>query len=86
MNPYAVALARSANRELSRLPAAVVERIARALDRLEHDPRPRGSQKLAGSESTYRLRVGDYRVIYEVDDEARSVVVTRVRHRKDAYQ
>ena len=77
---------RSARRELERLPAQAVERVVRAVRRLEIDPHPRSSRKLAGSEATYRIRVGDYRVIYEVDDAGRGVLVTRVRHRKDAYQ
>jgi mRNA interferase RelE/StbE len=86
VNGYALELARSAGRELQRLPAHAITLIARAIDRLQTDPRPRGNQKLVGSESTYRIRVGDYRVIYEIEDAARTVLVTRIRHRKDAYQ
>jgi mRNA interferase RelE/StbE len=86
VNGYAIELARSADRELRRLPAKVIRRIAHAIDRLQVDPRPRGSQKLVGSESTYRIRVGDFRVIYEIEDEAHTLLVTRIRHRKDAYQ
>jgi mRNA interferase RelE/StbE len=86
VNPYAVALTRTAERELGRLPSSVARRVAAAIDGLEQNPRPRGATKLVGSVSTYRIRVGEYRVIYEVDDESRSVLVTRVRHRKDAYQ
>lgn len=86
MNRYHVAFARAARRELERLPAAIVQRIIEAIRRLASDPRPRGSRKLAGDEATNRIRVGAYRVIYEIDDAAREVLVTHVRHRKDAYQ
>jgi mRNA interferase RelE/StbE len=86
VNGYALELGRSATHELRRLPAQVVRRITRAIDRLPANPRPRGVHKLVGSESTFRIRVGDYRVIYEIEDEAHRILVTRFRHRKDAYQ
>ena len=53
---------------------------------LAHEPLPHGSQKLSGSERTYRIRVGDYRVIYEVCTELRIIEIQRVRHRKDVYR
>ncbi len=86
MNGYVVEFVRSARKELEALPARVVRRVLWAIGELEDEPRPHGTTKLAGSEDTYRIRVGQYRVIYEVDDEARAVLITRVRHRKDAYQ
>ena len=86
MNGYQVEYSRSARKELERLPAAVVERIASAVRALKQNPRPRGCLKLQGEEAAYRIRVGDYRVVYEVNDEIRIVLVARVRHRKDAYQ
>ena len=86
MNGYEVAFARSARRELEKLPSAAVARILPAIRDLSANPRPNGSRKLGGEQATYRIRVGDYRVIYEVDDATRQVLVTRVRHRKDAYQ
>jgi mRNA interferase RelE/StbE len=83
---YTVEFVRSARRELEQLPAQVVTRVVRAVRALQEVPRPRGSRKLAGEEVTYRLRVGQYRVVYEVDDHNRGVLITRVRHRKEAYQ
>jgi mRNA interferase RelE/StbE len=83
---YAVAFSRSAARELERLPDKAVQRLVLAIRGLQEDPRPRGCRKLVGEDTTHRIRVGDYRVVYEVDDEARTVLITRVRHRKDAYQ
>jgi mRNA interferase RelE/StbE len=56
------------------------------VDRLAEDPRPAGSKKLKGSDESYRIRVGDYRVIYDVLDVIRIVLIQRVRHRKDAYR
>jgi mRNA interferase RelE/StbE len=55
------------------------------LERLAEDPRAPGTERLTGVDA-YRLRVGDYRLIYEIDDAARVVYVTRVRHRRDAYR
>ena len=86
MNGYTVECARSANRELDRLPERIIERATEAIQEFQEDPRPNGSRKLLGSESTYRIWVGQHRVVYEVDDETRTILVTRVRHRKDVYQ
>jgi mRNA interferase RelE/StbE len=83
---YAVTFSRSAARELERLPDKAVQRLVRAIRALQEDPRPRGHRKLVGEERIYRIRVGDYRVVYEVDDDQQTVLITRVRHRKDAYQ
>lgn len=60
-------------------------RIARAIDELADAPRPRGVKKLKGG-TGYRIRVGDYRVIYEIDDNANALTVTVIAHRKDAYR
>ncbi len=57
-----------------------------AVEHLAAEPLPHGSQKLSGSERTYRIRIGDYRVIYEVLTESPVVEVQRVRHRKDVYR
>ena len=76
---------RSAEREFDRLPRVVRERLRSRIDRLVENPKPPGSRKLTGS-SLYRIRVGDYRVIYSVDEDEQVVVVTRVRHRSRAYR
>lgn len=86
MDSYTISLASSAERDLRKLDRQAVPRIAAAIDALAGDPRPKGCRKLAGSVQTYRIRVGDHRVIYSVDDGSREVVVQRVRHRKDAYR
>lgn len=83
---YDVLLERRAQRDLDALPVDVAGRITRAIAALGSQPRPHGCRKLVGSESDWRIRVGDYRVIYEIDDRAREVRVMYVRHRRDAYR
>lgn len=77
---------KSAQRELRKLDATVVPRIIHAVDELESDPRPAGCRKLRGSEYTYRIRVGNYRVLYEILETRVIVEIVRVRHRKDVYR
>lgn len=85
MPAYRVDVQRSAERDLDRLSALLFDRVAARLAALAEDPRPPGSEKLTGLDA-YRLRVGDHRIIYEVDDEARTVVITRIRHRREVYR
>lgn len=85
MNEYRLVVVASARKELRDLPSTVKERARAAIGALQRDPRPPGVRKLSGHERRYRIRVGDYRVVYEVDDAARVVDVIRVRHRRHAY-
>ncbi len=82
---YNVEIKRSAEREMDRLPAEMHRRISESILALENNPRPLGSRKLRGGEA-YRLRVGDYRVLYTIDDDARRVFVYAVAHRREAYR
>jgi len=82
---YAVQYARSARKELESLPSSVQDRILKAVDDLRINSRPRGSKKLKAAVDTYRIRVGDYRVVYEIEEEELIVLIVRVRHRKDVY-
>ncbi len=86
MANYQVEFRSSANRELSRLDRQVLGRVIAAVDALGEQPRPSGVRKLAGVEHTYRIRVGEYRVVYTIDDAAKIVSIDRVRHRSDAYR
>ena len=86
MAEYAVVFARSARRELERLDVGVARRIISRVEALAGDPRPRGCVKLQGAADLWRIRIGDYRVIYAVDDDARVVDIRVVRHRSDAYR
>jgi len=82
---YRVALSSSATRELERLPAKLIYRIVPHLERLATNPRPNGCKKLSGGDREWRIRVGDYRIIHEIDDSARTVDVVRIRHRREVY-
>jgi mRNA interferase RelE/StbE len=86
MAAYQVEFRSSADRELSRLDRQMLARVVAAIDELGEQPRPPGVRKLAGAEHTYRIRVGDYRIVYTIDDATKVVTVERVRHRSDAYR
>lgn len=83
---YQIVLARSARRELDDLPRSLGLRILRRIESLALTPRPRGCRKLVGSTNLWRLRIGDYRVIYGIDDAQRIVDIVAIRHRSDAYR
>jgi mRNA interferase RelE/StbE len=76
----------STRKDLRNLPKQEVERILAAVGQLAEEPFPHGSQKLTNSERTFRIRVGDYRVVYEVYSAERTVEIQRVRHRRDVYR
>jgi mRNA interferase RelE/StbE len=86
MPDYSVTFARSARRELERLPSSIGRRIFDRIEALTKAPRPPGVIKLQGSKNLWRMRVGDYRVIYSIDDDARAVDISAIRHRRDAYR
>jgi mRNA interferase RelE/StbE len=83
---YTITFARSARRELEALDARLVQRIVSAIDALAKDPRPRGCRKLRGESNLWRIRIGEYRVVYAVYDERRLVDIIAVRHRSKAYE
>ncbi len=83
---YEVRLKPSAERALRKLPREIQRRVARRLDSLEGDPRPPGCEKLAGADRLYRVRAGDYRVVYEVSDDVLVVLVVTIGHRSDVYR
>lgn len=85
MASYRIDFCRSALKDLRRLDKHIVPRVIAAIEELAENPRPSGARKLQGSACTYRIRVGDYRVVYSVDDQLLVLAVTRVRHRKEVY-
>jgi mRNA interferase RelE/StbE len=85
MDSYRVEWKRSAVKELRRLPKEVVARIVRAVEQLPTNPFPPGVRKLVGSRHTYRLREGDYRIIYNVEGLSLVIEIVKVGHRKDIY-
>jgi len=82
---YEVRLHPEAVRAFRRLRGSVRDRIEAAIDGLATDPRPRGAAKLAGRDD-FRIRVGDYRIVYAVDDAVRLVLVARIAHRREVYR
>lgn len=83
---YTLILEPSAQQDLNKLDKHVHNRILNALNKIETDPRHRGSRKLKGFDHQWRVRVGDYRVLYEIDDTKKSVHIYRIAHRKEAYR
>ena len=76
---------RAAQKELAALPLREYAKVEAAIRTFIDDPRPRGSRKLAGRDG-WRIRVGKYRVVYDIDDAAHSVTVLHVGHRRDVYR
>lgn len=85
MVSYRVLLARSAERELRRVPGPDLPRLVRRIAALGGEPRPGGCMKLSGVEG-WRIRQGDWRVVYQIDDAAREVRVVKVGHRREVYR
>jgi len=82
---YRVFILRRAQKEMNDLPAHVARRIAEEIRALSREPRPPGSMKLAGR-GGWRIRSGDYRVVFDIDDKVQTVTVLHVGHRKDVYK
>ena len=83
---YRVFLERAAEKDLKSLSSKVHTRVIVMLQTLAQNPRPADCRELTGAESDWRIRVGDYRVVYEIDDAAGIVRVNRVRHRREVYR
>jgi mRNA interferase RelE/StbE len=83
---YRITFKTSAAKEFRRLPTEIKQRLSLIIDELSQNPRPLGVVKLQGNDNLYRVRIGDYRVVYEIDDSAKLIRITRVRHRKDVYR
>ncbi len=86
MAEYAVTFSRTARKELEHLPRHLVERIFPKIEVLALQPRPSGCKKLKGAQDLWRIRVGDYRVVYSLDDPRRNIDIVAVRHRSEAYR
>ena len=85
MASYKLLIKRSAAKELEELVPKVRRRIAPRIEALGIEPRPPGSEKLSGQEK-YRIRQGDYRVLYAIDDGAQTVTVVKIGHRREVYR
>jgi mRNA interferase RelE/StbE len=82
---YRIELTPAAVRQFRKLPPDRKERIRRRIDRLGDEPRPNGCEKIVGSDTLWRVRVGDYRIVYEVRDDVLVVVVVLIGNRRDVY-
>jgi mRNA interferase RelE/StbE len=82
---YSVAIKKSAERELRTLPKGDLRRVVDRIRGLAETPRPHGNEKLSGQE-WYRIRQGDYRIVYAIDDEARTVDIVKIGHRREVYK
>ena len=86
MGSYQVALKSSAEKDLRALPPEVIERIYNRIEDLKTSPISRQSIKMSGAEQTYRIRVGNYRIIFQVDHKNTLVTIYHIRHRKNVYR
>jgi mRNA interferase RelE/StbE len=84
---YRLVIKTSAVKELEKIePKTLRRRLVAAIQALAADPRPLGCEKLAGAVAAYRVRQGDYRTVYTIDDKARVVLVVKVGHRREVYR
>ncbi len=86
MARYRIEIARSAEKQLKRLPTEDRRRLARAMLALAEEPHPPGCRKLTGYDDVFRIRVGVYRVIYSVSGRTLVIIVLKIGHRKDVYR
>lgn len=84
MGDYRLIISRSAAKEFEKLPSIVIERVRERIRSLAHDPRPPGSKKLQGRPE-WRVRVGDYRILYTIDDHGKVIEIGAISHRSGAY-
>ncbi|MCC7352857.1 MAG: type II toxin-antitoxin system RelE/ParE family toxin [Anaerolineae bacterium] len=86
MDSYSIRFKPSVEKDLRVLPKSVVARVLARIEALRSEPLPQQAIKLSGSERLYRIRVGDYRIVYEVDTDIREVTIHYVRHRREVYR
>ena len=86
MASYQIEFKSSASKEIEKLPRPMVARVVDAIGALASNPYPQGVKKLSGFDRTYRIRVGDYRVLYSVYENRLVIEIIRIAHRKDVYR
>jgi len=86
MASYKIVFKPSIEKDLRSLPRSMITRVLRQIEVLRKNPFPRQSMKLAGAEHLYRMRIGDYRVVYAVDKEDKEIMVHYIRHRREVYR
>lgn len=85
MVSYRIDYAKGVDKDFRKIPVKFADRIAASIDKLAANPRPSGCVKLVGFDSEYRIRVGDYRIIYQINDNVLVILVLEIGHRKDIY-
>ena len=86
MPAYDIIFKPSVEKDLRSLPKSVIDRVLKQINSLTLDPLPRQTIKLTGAEHLYRIRVGDYRVVYEVNTKEKRITIHHIRHRRDIYR
>ena len=82
---YTIIIPNSVKKDLDRVPDSVFKKVLTVLHQLEINPRPSGCKKLKGR-NAWRVRTGDYRIIYEIEDENVKIILVKIRHRKEVYR
>ena len=83
---YQIVFTRSAEKDLAEIPKSHYQNIIERIYELEKNPRPHGQIKLKGFSNTFRIRVGAYRILYEIQDEKITIIIIAITHRKEAYE
>lgn len=86
MDTYKIEWKRSAVKQLEKLPRQMISKVVAAVDSLSSNPYPQGVRKLVSTENSYRIRVGDYRVLYNIVENKLVIEIIRVGHRRDVYR
>jgi mRNA interferase RelE/StbE len=83
---YQVTIPKAVRKQIDALPLEILERVAEIIQDLAENPRPDGVTKLKGTDRTYRIRVGDYRIVYNIYDKELMIVLIRCQHRREVYR
>lgn len=83
---YSIIFKPSASKDLNHLPIDIGQRILFEIEKLQNNPRPLHCKKIVGSKNDWRIRIGNYRVLYEVNDAQQQIRIFRIKHRKEAYK
>lgn len=83
---YFVEVTPTAEKDIFRLPSSIQDRFETIIDRFNFDPRPNGCKKLKGLPNIWRVRIGDYRILYSINDKLKHITIYRILHRKDVYR
>ncbi len=86
MESYSIVWKRSAEKDLNKIPREFIRRILEIIESLRDNPYPRGVRKITKTEKFFRIRIGDYRIIYHVDEGNKVITVYYIRHRREAYR